>query len=242
MSARRPSSTGSRRRGAMCTPSPAIRRKQASTASTASAGESSFRTSLSERNRVRRLILLDEADLSARLEHGPPNLVERVDLLKARLRGDLLLRQPVAAQVLVDHLAVLDQDQRLAFEDRTQAPETPRQIREDDSQDRDRSDGERHSRHGEVVLRHALLHEIADRHEQDQVERLERVQLTPSDDAGQQQDEEKRDGCSNDDVHQGKIVMSRSIVVSSVEPSYSATSCERRPMFVGLTCSCMKRM
>src|SRR3954468_6319388 len=106
MSASRPSSTSSRRRGAMCTPSPAIRRKQASTASTASAGESSSRTSLSERNRVRRLILLDEADLAARLEHGPADLVERVDLLRASLGGDLLLGQPVASQVPVDHLAI----------------------------------------------------------------------------------------------------------------------------------------
>src|SRR5947208_8249367 len=137
MSARRPSSTSSRRRGAMCTPSPAIRRKHASTASTASAGERSSWTSRSERNSVRRLILLDKADLAARLEDSPADLVERVDLLVARLGGDLLLRQAIPPQVLLDHLAVLDQDQWLSLQHGPQPLETPREVREQHSQHRD---------------------------------------------------------------------------------------------------------
>jgi hypothetical protein len=48
----------------------AIRSKHASTASTAAAGDRSLWTSLSEKNCVRALILLDEADLAARLEDG----------------------------------------------------------------------------------------------------------------------------------------------------------------------------
>src|SRR3954451_8888703 len=111
MSARRPSSTSSRRRGAMCTPSPAIRRKQASTASTASAGERSSRTSLSERSRVRRLILLDEADRAARFDDRPLDFVERRDLLLARLLRDLVLRHAFALQVVLDDLAVVDDHQ-----------------------------------------------------------------------------------------------------------------------------------
>src|SRR5947208_7450243 len=145
MSASRPSSTSSRRRGAMCTRPVAIRRRHASTASTASAGESSCRTSVSERRSVRRLILLDEADLAAGLQDGPPDLVERVDLLVACFRRDLLLRKPVAPQVLLDHVAVLDQDQRLALEDRPKRLKAPRQVREEYRQHRNRAYGERHS-------------------------------------------------------------------------------------------------
>jgi hypothetical protein len=46
-----------------------------------------------------------------------------------------------------------------------------------------------------------LLDEVADRHEQDEVEGLERVELAPSDDAGQEQDEQERECGSDDDVH-----------------------------------------
>ena len=41
----------------------------------------------------------DEADLAARLQHGPADLGERGDLLQARLGGELLGRQPLPAQV-----------------------------------------------------------------------------------------------------------------------------------------------
>ena len=43
--------------------------------------------------------LLDERDLTARLEHGPLHVVERLDLLNPRLRGDLLDGQALATQV-----------------------------------------------------------------------------------------------------------------------------------------------
>src|SRR3954469_9123290 len=115
-----------------------------------------------------RSALRDEADLPARLEHRPADLLERVDLLVTRLRRNLLRRQAVAPQVLVDDIAVLDQDQRLALEDRPQCPEAPRGVREEQGQHGDRPDGEAHPGHGEVVLRHPLLHEIANGHEQDQ--------------------------------------------------------------------------
>ena len=41
-------------------------------------------------------------------------------------------------------------------------------------------DGEAGPRQGHVALRHALLDEVADDHEQDQVERLERGELPPA--------------------------------------------------------------
>ena len=55
----------------------------------------------------------------------------------------------------------------------------------------------------EVVLRHALLDEVADHHEQDQVERLQRGELAPADHPRQQVDEEEGDGCADDEIHQG---------------------------------------
>src|SRR3954464_2109604 len=94
-----------------------------------------------------RSALGDEADLPARLEHGPADLLERVDLLVAGLCSDLLRRQTVTPQVFLDHVAVLDQDQRLALEDRPQRAEAPRGVREEHGQHRDRPDGESHPGH-----------------------------------------------------------------------------------------------
>src|SRR5881392_593280 len=68
--------------------------------------------------------LLDEADLAARLEHGPLDLVQRLDLLYPRLSGDLFNGQALAAQVRLDRLPVLHDDHGLALEDRAQ----PRQL------------------------------------------------------------------------------------------------------------------
>src|SRR5580765_3021684 len=90
MSARRPSSSSSRRRGAMWTTPRAIRSKHASTASTAAAGDRSLWTSLSEKNCVRALILLDGADLAARLEDGQRTVARPARSAHAgsELRGD----------------------------------------------------------------------------------------------------------------------------------------------------------
>src|SRR5262245_7059371 len=120
MSASCPSSSGSRRRGAIDTSPAAMRRKHSSIASTAPSGSRSSSTSCSLRYsgtwRARlRGALLDEADPPAGLEHGPANPVERVDLLAACLRGDLFLRQPIAPEVPFDDVAVLDQDDGLAL-------------------------------------------------------------------------------------------------------------------------------
>src|SRR5204862_1484469 len=115
MSASRPSSTSSRRRGAMCTAPVAIRRTHASTASTASAGESSCWTSVSERRSVRRLILLDEADRAVRLEDPPFDVVDRRDLLLAHLLRNLVRRHAFPLQIPVDERAALDEHDRLAL-------------------------------------------------------------------------------------------------------------------------------
>src|SRR3954471_21829602 len=162
MSASRPSSTSSRRRGAMCTPSPAIRRKQASTASTASAGESSSRTSLSERNRARRLILLDEADRPVRLDDGPRDVVQRADLLLARLLRYLFLRHALASQIPLHDLAVIDQHQRLALEHLACAPRAERQVRREHLEGCDGRDREHGAGDGVVVLRQALLDRVTE--------------------------------------------------------------------------------
>src|SRR6266511_89895 len=143
----------------------------------------------------------DETDLAVRLQNGPAHLLERADLLAPCLRGDLLLCQAVAPDVLLDHVAVLDQDHGLTFQDRAQDLEPPGQVREEDRERPDGSDREHQARDGEVVLGDTLLNEVADRDEQDEIERLERVELAPSDDPRQEKDEQERNGCSEDDVH-----------------------------------------
>ena len=73
--------------------------------------------------------------------------------------------------------------------------------RDDHGQHRDRASREHEPGHREVVLRHALLDEVADHDEQDQVERLERGELPPAHDPRQEEDEEEREECAEDDVH-----------------------------------------
>src|SRR5207237_579672 len=71
---------------------------------------------------------------------------------------------------------------------------------------------------------------------------LHRRQLASTDDAHQEEDEDVRDDRSKNDVHQGKIVILRWTVRIGVSPSSSSTFWERRPTFVGLTWSDMKKI
>src|SRR5207244_1934114 len=59
-----------------------------------------------------RSVLLDEGDLAGRLEDGPLHLVEPLDLLAPRLLHHVVERQPLGAQVALDRLSVLHDDQR----------------------------------------------------------------------------------------------------------------------------------
>ena len=74
-------------------------------------------------------------------------------------------------------------------------------VGDDHGEHGDRAAREHEPGHREVVLRHALLDEVADHDEEDQVERLERGELAPADDPRHEEDEEEREGCSEDDVH-----------------------------------------
>ena len=71
----------------------------------------------------------------------------------------------------------------------------------DHGEDGDRAAREHEAGHREVVLGDALLHEIADHDEKDQVEGLQRGELPPADDPRHEEDEEEREGCAKDDVH-----------------------------------------
>src|SRR5205807_1592344 len=113
-------------------------------------------------------------------------------------------------------------------------------IREEHRHHPDRGAREDEARDGEVVLHHALLHEVAHHDQHDQVEGLEGGELATPDDPGEQEDEEKRRAGAENDVHYGKIVTERLIRSSGVVPSSSSTFCGRRPTFVGFTWSWRK--
>src|SRR3954464_2715821 len=103
---------------------PSTRRTSASRSciSSTSRAASSARSTTGSRNRT--LPLVDEeADLAARLEDGPANLAQRVDLLDARLGLDLGERDPLALEVALDGLAVAHDHDRLAVEHGSQTRE-----------------------------------------------------------------------------------------------------------------------
>src|SRR6188508_1227909 len=180
----------------MATDPAASRRNDASTRSTASAASSRDATSASDRYSGIPLAsarLADEADLAVRLEHGETDAVDPVEPLEPCLREQFALGDPLAAEVLRQQLAVLDEDHRLAVEQRPQARELERAVRDRHRHQRDRAASEHQPRDGEVVLRDSLLDEVADHHEQEQVERLHRRQLAPADDAREQEHEREAD-------------------------------------------------
>src|SRR5581483_4531407 len=59
----------------------------------------------------------DEAHAAARFEDAPLDVVEPLDALPARLLGYVVDVQPFGAEVLLDRLSVLDEDQRRAFDE-----------------------------------------------------------------------------------------------------------------------------
>src|SRR5437660_1034759 len=73
-------------------------------------------------------LLLDEADLPRRLEDGPSDLIERLDLVLPGLLGDVIGGQALAAQVLLDEPAVLDDHHGLALQDGAQPAEPEAQV------------------------------------------------------------------------------------------------------------------
>ena len=77
-------------------------------------------------------------------------------------------------------------------------------VGDDHGENGDRAARKHEAGDREVVLGHALLDEIPDHHEQDQVERLQRSELPPADDPRHEEDEEEREGCAEDDVHSGR--------------------------------------
>ena len=119
--------------------------------------------------------------------------LRRGDLLQAGLGRDLLDGHALAAQVPVDRLAVLDQDQRLRLEDRAQPPEAEDEVGDSHRQDRERASGEDEAGERVVALGHALLDQVAEHDQEDEVERLQRGELAAADHARDDEDEEERE-------------------------------------------------
>src|SRR5581483_6364740 len=205
MTASAPSSSRTRYRGTFSIVPAASRRKESSTASIASAGVSSRATSASERCSAKQEslggLLRDHADLAARLEHGPLDVVEGRHLLVARLDEHLVEGQPLPPHVPLDRLTVLDDDDRLAVERRPQARKPVAEERDEHLQHHERPDDDHGAGHRVIVLGQTLLDRVPDHDQQDQVERLERRELALADDPRQQEDEAEQEGGSKDEIH-----------------------------------------
>ena len=65
----------------------------------------------------------------------------------------------------------------------------------------DRPDREKRAGERVIVLRQALLHRVAEHDQQDQVERLERRQLSPADHPHQHVEKDEDEDAAENDVH-----------------------------------------
>ena len=122
----------------------------------------------------------------------------RADFEHFFLADALTLRVPLEA------LAVLDDHDRLALEHEARllraAIADPRDRR---LHDRDRARGEHQAGERVVALRHALLDQIAEHDQEDQVERLERRELAPPHHPRDEEQEAVHQCCANHDIHRG---------------------------------------
>src|SRR6266576_5219991 len=74
------------------------------------------------RRRPAASLLFDEADRAARLEHGPFDLVERLDLLQSCLLHQLIEREPLILEIALDRLSVLHEDHGFPLDDAANPP------------------------------------------------------------------------------------------------------------------------
>src|SRR5215211_2414968 len=156
---------------------------------------------------TRRSAIRNEADSPARLQHRETTVVQRLDLLLARFGLELLDREALATQVSLDRHPVLDQHHQAALEQGTKPGDTEVEVSNENGHQCDHSRDDQGARHRIVVLGDALLDQIAENHEHDQVEGFHGGELTPPDHPEQEKDNEKGDECANRDVHgYGKIV------------------------------------
>src|SRR4051794_3912226 len=153
------------------------------------------------RSALRARLLRCEADLAVRLEHGEADILERADLLQARLGLELLGRHPLPAQVALEDAPVDDQHDRLALQDGPQPPHAVAEPGGEDGEERDRRDDRRRAGQGVVALSDALLDEVAHDDEQDHVERLHRAELAPADRTRDPEDQEEDEDGAEDEVH-----------------------------------------
>ena len=110
--------------------------------------------------------------MAARLQHRPAHVVEGGKALEARLGREVVECDAFARQVAFEDVTVIDQDERRAFEQRPQAPH--RKFTYDTATvRRPIVESTINVPVTEFALRDALLDEIADHDEQDDVERLQ---------------------------------------------------------------------
>src|SRR5205823_3060005 len=96
---------------------------------------------------------------------------------------------------------ILNEHDWLPLSDEPNAPGAEGRPANAHRQQGDRRDDDQRSRYRRVALRDALLHQIAQDDEEDDVERLERAEFAPSSDPRYQEDEEEDDGGADDQIH-----------------------------------------
>src|SRR3546814_3927090 len=95
---------------------------------------------------------------------------------------------------------------------------------EDQRPEGEGADGERRGGQAEVIVRHALLDQVAEHDEHDELERRHLAEFALAEQADQQeQDEEHRRGAKND-IHQGSTLMRSGIAPMRRSPSNTAIS------------------
>jgi len=130
-------------------------------------------------------------------------IFERGELVRPRLLGQIGDRQPLTSEVLLDHLPVLDEHDRVAVESAPHPREPEGPPRSEHLQRGDRADRDDSARDRVVVLGQPLLNRVSEHDQQDQVEWLQRRQLAPPDHARQHVDEGEERDAAESEVHYG---------------------------------------
>lgn len=140
----------------------------------------------------------DDADSAVLLEDRDPNLLDVHDAVPAERRVQVVECHTLAAQILLDHAPVVDQERRRRLEHPPQPLRGERHLDDDGVEQKDDRRADEAAAERVVGPDDGVLHDVRDDQEDDEVEGCELSDLALARQPEREQQEEVDDGGSKD--------------------------------------------
>ena len=136
--------------------------------------------------------------------------------------------QPLDGERALDRLTVLDDHERDAVDERPDAAGAPRHVRQQGDPEGERRCGEDRAGERVVLLGDALLDDVAEGDQQEQLERREVGERAPLHPTGEEEQEDEHHRRAQDDLHYGSTLVWNSTDTTG-SPSSSTATLPPRP-------------